>query len=289
MLATQGGFAEHVQALQRQSNVEAVEVRTSFELGAVDALILPGGESTAIGMGLVDANMLDDVKDFVKTKPTWGICAGLILLANELDEGAKQPLIGGLDINVKRNAFGRQSKTAFRTMETANAAKECGDGSWFVRAPAVTRVGDDVEVLASVPGDDVAELPDEGAVVAVKQGNLMGTCFHPEISSDDSWLRLFLNDMCGAESEALEPEPRRGGGGAVVRDQSQDGGREGLRLHRCQARVRRLPEGRRHHGRCRRRAGAHRRGCRRGRGHGPRAHPRRHQGRRRRRPCPTPR
>jgi len=68
-------------------------------------------------------------------------------------------------------------------------------------------VGDDVEVLASVPGDDVAELPDEGAVVAVKQGNLMGTCFHPEISSDDSWLRLFLNDMCGAESEALEPEP----------------------------------------------------------------------------------
>ena len=207
MLATQGGFAEHVQALQRQSNVEAVEVRTSFELGAVDALILPGGESTAIGMGLVDANMLDDVKDFVKTKPTWGICAGLILLANELDEGAKQPLIGGLDINVKRNAFGRQSKTAFRTMETANAAKECGDASWFVRAPAVTRVGDDVEVLASVPGDDVAELPDEGAVVAIKQGNLMGTCFHPEISSDDSWLRLFLNDMCGAESEALEPEP----------------------------------------------------------------------------------
>lgn len=155
MLAIQGGFAEHMQALERHSNVEAVEVRTPFELGGVDALILPGGESTAIGMGLVDTNMLDDVKDFVKTKPAWGVCAGMILLANELDEGASQPLIGGLDINVKRNAFGRQSKSALRSMETSGAAAEAGNEAYFIRAPAVTRVGDDVEILASVPGDGV--------------------------------------------------------------------------------------------------------------------------------------
>jgi len=207
VLATQGGFAEHIQALERHSNVEAVEVRTPFELGGVDALILPGGESTAIGMGLVDSNMLDDVKEFVKTKPAWGVCAGMILLANELDEGASQPLIGGLDINVKRNAFGRQSKSAYRTMEVSGAAAEAGDAAYFIRAPAVTRVGDDVEILASVSGDGVAELPDEGAVVAVKQGNLMATCFHPEISSDDSWLQLFLNDICKAESEPVAPVP----------------------------------------------------------------------------------
>jgi pyridoxal 5'-phosphate synthase pdxS subunit len=207
VLAIQGGFAEHMQALERHSNVEAVEVRTPFELGGVDALILPGGESTAIGMGLVDTNMLDDVKEFVKTKPAWGVCAGMILLANELDEGAQQPLIGGLDINVKRNAFGRQSKSALRSMETSGAAAEAGGEAYFIRAPAVTRVGDDVEILASVPGDGVAELPEEGAVVAVKQGNLMATCFHPEISSDDSWLRVFLNDICKAEAEPIAPAP----------------------------------------------------------------------------------
>merc|ERR1719460_236354 len=122
VLAIQGGFAEHMQALGRQSGVEAVEVRSSYELLDCDALILPGGESTAIGHGLVAANMLDDVKDFCASKPVWGICAGLILLANELDQGQQQPLIGGLDINVKRNAFGRQSQSGFRPLTVAGSA-----------------------------------------------------------------------------------------------------------------------------------------------------------------------
>merc|ERR1719353_2367982 len=130
--------------------------------------------------------MLDDVKEFCASKPVWGICAGLILLANELDEGVQQPLIGGLDINVKRNAFGRQSKSAFRPIDVEGAAAEAGAGQYFIRAPSVTRVGDDVEVLARVGKDW------EHAAVAVKQGKLMGTCFHPEISSDDTWLQLFL-------------------------------------------------------------------------------------------------
>merc|ERR1719487_1777867 len=92
-------------------------------------------------------------------------------------------------------------------METSGAAADAGNKAYFIRAPAVTRVGDDVEILASVSGDGVAELPDEGAGVAVKQGNLMATCFHPEISLDDSWLRIFLNDICDAEAEPTAPMP----------------------------------------------------------------------------------
>jgi len=206
VLAIQGGFAEHMQALSRQSGVEAVEVRTPFELLACDALILPGGESTAIGHGLEDANMLDDIKEFCQTKPVWGICAGLILLANELDQGAKQPLIGGLDINVKRNAFGRQSKSAYRSLSTSGAASSAGEAAYFIRAPEVTRTGDGVDVLATTPVEDASGASAD-AVVAVRQGKLMGTCFHPEISSDDSWLQLFLNEVCGASTEAISAPP----------------------------------------------------------------------------------
>jgi len=208
VLAIQGGFAEHMQALARQSGVEGMEVRTASELAEVDALILPGGESTAIGHGLEDANLLQPVRDFVKSKPAWGVCAGLILLAEDLDNGAAQPLLGGLDITVKRNAFGRQIKSAFRPLETSGVAEKAGDAAYFIRAPAVTKVGDDVEILARVAGDDnVPEIGEAGAVVAVKQGQLMATCFHPEISSDDSWLNVFLNDVCGVESTPLESVP----------------------------------------------------------------------------------
>ena len=123
VLAIQGGFAEHMQALSRYSGVEGVEVRTPSELAGVDALILPGGESTSIGHGLADAELLEPVREFVKSKPAWGICAGLILLAEDLDDGASQPLLGGLDITVKRNAFGRQSASAYRPLELSTAAE----------------------------------------------------------------------------------------------------------------------------------------------------------------------
>jgi len=204
VLAIQGGFAEHMAALSRYEGVEGYEVRTPAELAQVDAVILPGGESTSIGHGLVDAGLLEPMQEFVKAKPAWGICAGLILLAQDLDDGAAQPLLGGLDITVKRNAFGRQSKSAFRPLEVAGAAADAGDQAYFIRAPAVTKVGDDVEVLARVAADET--VPD-GAVVAVRQGKLMATCFHPEISSDDSWLSLFLNDVCGAEASVTSSVP----------------------------------------------------------------------------------
>lgn len=212
VLAIQGAFSEHMDALARQSGVAALEVRTQEDLEQVDAIILPGGESTAIGHGLVDAELLDPLREFIQNKPAWGVCAGMIMLADRLDDGAtsgpiedsnqkRQPLIGGLDITVRRNAFGRQIKSAFRTFESEAA----GDSAYFIRAPAVTAAGDGVEVLASL-GDSAPEGL-SGSAVAVKQNKLMATCFHPEISSDDSWLQLFLKDVCGVETTALEPPP----------------------------------------------------------------------------------
>jgi len=215
VLAIQGGFAEHMQALARHSGVEGVEVRTQKELESVDAIILPGGESTAIGHGLVDAELLDPLRQFIQTKPAWGVCAGMIMLADRLDDGAtsgaitssdqpRQPLIGGLDITVKRNAFGRQIYSAFRTFDVAEGAS-VSDSSYFIRAPSVVSVGDGVQVLASLGDDAPAGL--EGAAVAVQQGDLLATCFHPEISSDDSWLQHFLTKVCKADAAPIAPVP----------------------------------------------------------------------------------
>ena len=260
--AIQGGFVEHMDALGRQSGVVATEVRTPEELAAVDAIILPGGESTAIGHGLVDAGLLQPLRDFVKEKPAWGVCAGLIMLADSLDDGAtsgaitssdqkRQFLVGGLDVTVRRNAFGRQINSAFRPMEVWDKhADELGDAAYFIRAPAVVDAGSDVEVLARV-GSAVEAVPDPslaGSVCAVRQGKLMGTSvrrrprppifcaaqllgapprpprppaqfrailltaaqlfprsqFHPEISRDDTWLRHFLNEVCGGDCAPVE-------------------------------------------------------------------------------------
>ncbi|KAL1511616.1 hypothetical protein AB1Y20_006409 [Prymnesium parvum] len=216
VLAIQGGFAEHIAAVKRQGGVSVAEVRTPEDLANVDAIILPGGESTAIGHGLVDADLLGPLRDFVKSKPAWGICAGLIMLADALDDGAtsgaiessaqkRQPLVGGLDITVKRNAFGRQIDSAFRTFELCSDVS-VGNQAYFIRAPAIIETGDDVEVLARLGADAPAHLA--GAAVAVKQGQLLATCFHPEISSDDSWLQMFLSDVCKAQTAPLEPPPR---------------------------------------------------------------------------------
>ena len=215
VLAIQGGFAEHVQALERQDGVEAMEVRTSADLEKVDAIILPGGESTAIGHGLVDVELLSPLREFAQNKPVWGVCAGMIMLADALDDGAtsgaiqssdqkRQPLVGGLDIKVKRNAFGRQIDSAYRTFDVAEGT-EVQDSAYFIRAPAVLEVGDKVDVLASLGDDAPAGLA--GKPVAVRQGKLMATCFHPEISADDSWLQLFLNDVCDAKTTPLEAPP----------------------------------------------------------------------------------
>lgn len=202
VLALQGSFREHLAAIARLGGeVEGVDVRTPADLVGLDALILPGGESTAIAVGLEDAALLGPVRTFCETKPVWGICAGLILLADELDDATGQTLIGGLGITVKRNAFGRQIDSRFRSITLSEEApKTLGTRGYFIRAPAISAMKEGVIVLASVP--------DKGAV-AVRANTKFATCFHPEISSDDTWLRYFVSDVCGiklsSESAPLPP------------------------------------------------------------------------------------
>merc|ERR1712137_650365 len=202
VLAIQGGFAAHLEALERQSCVQGVEVRSAEDLSNVQALIVPGGESTAIGHGLVEAGMLEPIRQFASNNPVWGVCAGMILLADELSGTSAQPLIGGLKVTVERNALGRQIDSRYRSLELTDSASEngLGDAAYFIRAPIVESVGEDVEVLATLPGES-------SKVAAVRQGNLLATCFHPEISSDDSWLQYFLSQVADIAPAASLPSP----------------------------------------------------------------------------------
>ena len=206
VMAVQGGFAAQLEALARQGSVEGVEVRSAEDLEGLDALILPGGESTAQGHILSRSDMLEATREFAATKPTWGVCAGMILMADELTtvEGTtSQPLIGGLKVTVSRNAFGRQIDSKYRSMELSDAAKaaDLGADAYFIRAPIVSTVGDGVEVLATMPGDATQ-------AAAVRQDKMLATCFHPEISSDDSWLQYFLSEVAGIAPTTAIPPPK---------------------------------------------------------------------------------
>jgi len=193
VLGIQGGFQEHLSMLKCFPGVEAVDVRTAEDLMSVDGLIMPGGESTAIGSVIARHGLLEPLQDFVKTKPVWGVCAGMILLSDEaLNTQKGQTLIGGLQVQVSRNHFGRQSKSSLRGMDLSAAAIASGvsQTSHFIRAPAITSVGEGVEVLASV----------DGVAVAVRQGHILATAFHPEITNDHSWTAYFLNAIVGARN-----------------------------------------------------------------------------------------
>ncbi|XP_008791358.1 probable pyridoxal 5'-phosphate synthase subunit PDX2 [Phoenix dactylifera] len=207
VLALQGSFNEHITALRR-IGVKGVEIRKPEQLNNVDALIIPGGESTTMAKLADCHNLFPAMREFVSTgKPVWGTCAGLILLADKA-VGQKlggQELIGGLDCTVHRNFFGSQLQS-FETLLSVPklAEKEGGPDSFrgvFIRAPAILEAGPDVEVLADcpVPSDDVRTIvpTDEGkkerVIVAVRQGNLLGTAFHPELTSDSRWHSFFLN------------------------------------------------------------------------------------------------
>ncbi|RIL09792.1 pyridoxal 5'-phosphate synthase glutaminase subunit PdxT [bacterium] len=180
VLALQGDVAEHAGALAR-CGVAAVRVRRPADLAGLDALVLPGGESTTIGQLAVDYGLVQPLRDFVASgKPVWGTCAGLILLAR--DAGHAQPLVGGLDVRVDRNAFGRQVASFETDLDVAGLA----GGPFravFIRAPAVVEAGPGVDVLARL---------DDGPIVAVRQGAILGTAFHAELGDDLRVHRLFL-------------------------------------------------------------------------------------------------
>jgi 5'-phosphate synthase pdxT subunit len=185
VLALQGDVREHVRALT-DLGAEPVLVRRPEELSHVDGLILPGGESTTIGRLLDLFELLEPLRAAVKTGlPVYGSCAGMILLADEVLDGRPgQPTVGGLDIAVRRNAFGRQVDS----FETDLPMGQVGDvHAVFIRAPWVERTGAGVEVLATVGSG-----PAEGKVVAVRRGPLLATSFHPELTGDSRVHGLFV-------------------------------------------------------------------------------------------------
>jgi len=197
VLGLQGGF-RLILAQLKALGVEALDVRTVAELAKVDALVIPGGESPAIGVVLSRPDgMTEALREFAKTKPVLGICAGLILLANSVENRSyDQNLLGGLDIVVTRNIHGNQSQSAVRTIAVLGSAKAEGVSceSHFIRAPGVKKVGATVEVLAEC--DEI--------VVAVRQGKLMGIAFHPELAEDSTWLAYFLNIVCAPRDDSSE-------------------------------------------------------------------------------------
>lgn len=184
VLALQGAFIEHINTL-RALGVGAVEVRLPQQLDALDALIIPGGESTTIGKLADTYALLEPLRRFSAAKPVWGTCAGMIMLARDI--GRAQPLIGVMDIAVNRNAFGRQVDS-FETDLPIPALGPAPFRAVFIRAPIVSGVADGVEVLARLDG---------GQIVAVRQGRWLATAFHPELTPDDRLHRYFVTDVAG--------------------------------------------------------------------------------------------
>jgi 5'-phosphate synthase pdxT subunit len=183
VLALQGDFREHAHILRRLG-AEATEVRLPGHLDGLDGLILPGGESTTMGKLAVEYQLLEPLRELAtRGTPLWGTCAGLIMLAR--DVGHEQPLVGALDVQVTRNAFGRQVDSFEADLRVPVLSEtEHPFRAVFIRGPLVTRVGPSVEVLACLDGKD--------QIVAVRQGHLLGTAFHPELTDDDRFHRYFL-------------------------------------------------------------------------------------------------
>jgi pyridoxal 5'-phosphate synthase pdxT subunit len=187
VLALQGAFLEH-ESMLRRLGAQTVQVRKPEQLAELDGLIIPGGESTTMGLVAERWGLVEPLKVWVRSgKPTWGTCAGMILLAaraiGQKDGG--QPLIGGLDVTVNRNYFGRQNES-FETFLQAPVLGDAPIRAVFIRAPAVVEVGAGVDVLATVTGRG------EEVVAAVRQGKILATAFHPELTDDPRWHAYFL-------------------------------------------------------------------------------------------------
>ncbi|MFJ5231578.1 pyridoxal 5'-phosphate synthase glutaminase subunit PdxT [Kitasatospora sp. NPDC088391] len=180
VLALQGDVREHLVALAA-ADALGRPVRRPEELAEVDALVLPGGESTTISKLAVLFGLMGPLRERVEAgMPVYGTCAGMIMLADKILDGRDdQETVGGIDMTVRRNAFGRQNESFETAIPFAGLPGDPVTGV-FIRAPWVEAVGADVEVLAEVPA---ADGPD-ARIVAVRQGNLLATSFHPELTGD---------------------------------------------------------------------------------------------------------
>ncbi len=192
VLALQGDVAEHIASLG-DCGVIASGVRSKQEIESIDALVIPGGESTTIAKLAKAFGVFDLIKSRIASgMPTYGSCAGMILIADQiLDGGADQEGFGGIDAQVRRNAFGRQVDS-FETDLTFAGISGAAFRAVFIRAPWVESVGTQVEVLASFNGHPVA----------IRQGNLLATSFHPELTGDNRIHRFFVDQLCKESSKA---------------------------------------------------------------------------------------
>lgn len=265
VLALQGAFVEHIHLLQKAATVQSdtetagasekfpshrdsshgtsfdfIQVRTPAELERCYALVIPGGESTSMSLIAERCGLLEPLRDFVKfhRRPVWGTCAGLILLAESANKSKAtgQELIGGLDVRVQRNYFGRQVESFEADLDLAFLKDGQPFHSVFIRAPVVEKVlptvpgaqekshetvvapakkptRAEVEILGRLPGraqalkdhtTTAADLGEDGDIIAVRQGNVFGTAFHPELTSDARihtwWLREVLDAVNAAET-----------------------------------------------------------------------------------------
>jgi pyridoxal 5'-phosphate synthase pdxT subunit len=188
VLALQGDFREHI-AVLNSLGADAVGVRRPSELAAVSGLIIPGGESSVIDKLSRLFDLAEPLKAAIASGlPVWGTCAGLIMLADTVLDGIDgQESFGGLDIAVRRNAFGSQLDS-FETDLEIPVVGEPALHAVFIRAPIVETVSERVSTLASLP---------DGRIVAVEQGNLLGTSFHPEMTGDTRFHEYFLTKVAG--------------------------------------------------------------------------------------------
>jgi len=175
VLALQGDFREHINSLTSMG-VDSIEVRTRSDLEQSSGLIIPGGESTAIQKLATNFGLLEPIRSAIRDGlPTFGTCAGLIMLADEILDGISgQVGFGGLDISVRRNAFGNQLES-FETQLTFEGISGSKIEAAFIRAPIVERVGEGVQILSKL---------NDGRVVAVRNETILGVSFHPEISGE---------------------------------------------------------------------------------------------------------
>lgn len=206
VLALQGDFIEHEQALARMG-VETVQVRLPRHLEGLDGLIIPGGESTTIGQLAQEWGLMEAIRALALSgRPMWGTCAGVILMAKEVADGVPgQPLLGLMDMRIRRNAFGRQVDSFEVDLEVPALGRPPFHAV-FIRAPVVEHVESGVEVLARL---------EDGTVVAARQGNLLATTFHPELVDDDRFHRYFV----GLSFIAPVSDPAQ----SVVRQASRQG------------------------------------------------------------------
>ncbi|MFJ5718225.1 pyridoxal 5'-phosphate synthase glutaminase subunit PdxT [Neobacillus sp. NPDC093127] len=190
VLALQGAVREHMRSLEA-CGVEAVAIKRKEELNEVDGLILPGGESTAMRRLIDKYDFMETLKDFARVgKPMFGTCAGLILLAKEL-EGYSEPHIGVMDIKVERNSFGRQVDS----FEADLAIKDVADSfpAVFIRAPHIVEAGENVEILSK----------HNDRIVAAREGQFLGCSFHPELTDNHRLTAYFVDMVKEAKAKHL--------------------------------------------------------------------------------------